>query len=85
MEYKIKSILVNKSVKMNVGNYESIGLEFGIEAEPMVDFKTDEEREIFIMGLSKDVDDILNPQMLKIREWAKNRHSGEVKWVYSQL
>jgi hypothetical protein len=73
MDYKIKTIYVNKSVKINVGNYESVGLDYGLEIEPSSEITNCDERDILINTISKEIDDIMGPQILKVRKWAQER------------
>ena len=73
MEYAVKNISVNKGIKINVGNYESVDIQFGMDVEPKTEILSNADLEVFIEMVTKDVDDVIKPQADRIREWAKHR------------
>lgn len=73
MDYKIKDVTVHKSVKINLGNYETCDIGYGFTVEPTVEIVSKADLEIFVDEVSKDVNEMLQPQITKIKEWAKTR------------
>ena len=73
MEYTVKNISVHKGIKINVGNYESVDIQFGMDVEPKTEILSNADLEVFIEMVTKDVDDVIKPQADRIREWAKHR------------
>jgi len=73
MEYKVKNVHVHKGIKIFVGNYETVNLQYGMEVEPTSDILNEADLDVFMTLVSKDIDDIIKPQADRIREWAKHR------------
>jgi hypothetical protein len=74
MDYQIESIYVGRTAKINVGNYETVDLSYGMTVKPLISIENDETRKDFISCVEKDVEEMLAPQMLKVREWVKQRN-----------
>lgn len=73
MEYNVKNVSIHKGIKINVGNYESVDIQFGMEVEPRTEILSNADLEVFLEMVAKDVDDVIKPQADRVREWAKKR------------